>query len=189
MDTAPLNFNNYVNSIIFTNINSNGLNQANLFALYDFINNNLGAILNTDKCQIHCRKIPSYHISILIDWCVYFNTNDYKCNTIMRKLVYILYYYIQDHRNMLNLFKLKNQYDKSGIEYLKELLPNIKGVNPTIKNLLTMLIEEVDEYVGKSRLYVKNILNIEMITLPTDLINLILGYMTDLQVLEIAEIF
>ena len=191
MDDVPKIFNNCVNSIIFTNIQcmKTDLNNSyELIELYDLIDKNLNVLLTTDKCQIHCRKIPDYHILKVIDWCIHFNTNDYKCNTIMRKLVYILYYYIQDRKNVINLYQL-HYGNTSGIHHIRQLLPNIQSINPTIKKLLTMGVEEIDDYVAESRLYVLNILNKELIFLPADLVNIICGYIPDLQILEIAEMF
>ena len=52
-----------------------------------------------------------------------------------------------------------------------------------------MTIEEIDDYVVESRLCVLNILNKELIFLPEDLVNIICGYIPDLQILEIAEMF
>ena len=192
LESIPRIFNNCVNSIIFTNIQNRGLDLSNRFELielYDLVDNNLTAILETDKCQIYCRKIQDYHIIKLIEWFIHFNTNDYKCNAIMKKIVYILYYYIQDRKNVMNLYEFKFNRSSYGIKYLRDLLPNIQAVDPTIKKLLTVLIEEIDEYIQESRLCVLNVLNKELVFLPADLVNIISGYMSDLQVLKVAEMF
>lgn len=181
-------FNNCINSLIFTDINNENLDLLDLMKLHDLIDANLIAIINVEKSLICCSKIPEFHILTVIDWLIYFNTNDYKCNSIMRNLVYILYYYIQDRRNITKLYKSKYN-SKNGITLLRELMPNIICIKPVIKNLLKRIINEIDDHIQESRLYVKQILYTEMITLPTDLINIILGYMSDIQVLETAEMF
>ena len=184
----PQEFGNLLNSIILTEIHYDVGYDRDLFILYEYVSTILEKILVTKNVQIYCKRIPEYHILTIIDWCIYFNSNDYKCNVIMEKLVYILYYYIQDYENLKVLYKSKF-YNKPGIVYLKELYPNIKCVNPIIKKLLNTIIKEVEEYVKNSRLYVKKILDNEIEYLPTDLINIIGDYIQDINILEITEMF
>lgn len=185
MNAISQELSNLLNSIILTDIRYGS--DRDLFILYEYVDKILDKIFLTNNIKINCRKIPEYHILTIIDWCIYFNSNDYKCNVIMERLMYIVYYYIQDTINLKVLYKSR-YYNKSGIIYLKELYPNIKSLNPTIKRILKIIIKDIEDHMKSKRLYVKSILYSQL-QLPTDLINIIGDYIQDIHILQIAEMF
>ena len=181
----PRSMSNNLLSLSFLNLDNSC--DYNFISIYDYVDDILTMILNTPKIEILSRKIPEYFIIKIIILSTYFNSNRYKANTIMEKFLYIIYYFIQDRRNLIYLYQ--NKYDIIAIDELKDIKNYLVCIKPIIENLLILTIDEINEYLKESRNYVYEILKIEMENMPTDLIRIIVSYMSDENILMFIQIF
>ena len=184
MDCYSQSFKNLILSLYFLDIN-NLDTSPEYIDVYNYIDIVLINIMNTKKVKVYCKQLSPFIICKVIELCEYFNNMRYKSNVIMEKLIYILYYYIQNQQNIHILYQTNDAIQK---------LQNIRAnpgttMKPIIKNLLNLLLDEINEYVKESRDYTFQIISEEMTHMPTDIIQIIVDYMPDQYILNIVGMF
>lgn len=183
MDEFPTRFNCLLMSLCFHDLNA----EYNYLHINDYISTVLDSILHYPNCELLCRKMNEYFIFRIITMTIHFNNNRYKSNRIQKKLFYIIFYYIQDRTNIHIISKTK--YSINGIQELKNIRDNFESVDPYVINMLDMVLIDIDLYFRYCKLYCKNILNYEFKKIPTDIISLIIEFMPQQNIFNIAELF
>lgn len=186
LNNLPKQMSNILLSLIMT---SNNIIDSNNRNVCDYIDINLHCLFEINDFMIHCRQIPIIYIDHFINWLSYFNNNDYKSNVIMEKLVYIIYYYIQDKGNIINLYKIPKHLDieNTNIIILKSL--DVMCIKPIVGNMLKMILEDLDDNIEVCKMTVINVMKNEMKTYPLELITMIVDFMPELYILEMAQMF
>ena len=182
----PKRFSNLILSISFLDMNHEYLSR-DCIDINDYVDSILVNLFEIDGFHLYCRKIPYYFITKIVLLLDYFNNNFYKCNTIMEKLVFIIFYYIQDRKNILQLYQ--NTYGHICANIVINLKNNVESLKPTIGNMLKIIVKDIEEYIDQCRKDTFKIVNKEMIHFPSDIIQIIVDYLPDKQVLEISEMF
>lgn len=160
------------------------LNNHNLLEINDYIYDIVEEILNLDDIQIYCQYLAKFYITRIILLCNHFNNNSYKSNLIIEKFFYIIFYYIQDKRNIKNLFDENNSF--LNLQLLNKKLNVFKS---SIPKLLHMIIYDIETQIKESRKESYIILKEEYQDLPTDIIHIIIDYMPAKSVLILSELY
>lgn len=184
IDGLPQNFSNFILSLSFVDVND--LDRRNYIQTNDYVNLLLNHILESKDVYIYCRKIPTYFMLKIILLIEYYNVYQYKSELILEKLLYIVFYHIQNRQNIIGLFDnmlFENYYLK-----LKIVQNELYVIRPNIRNFMDMIIFDIEDYIKESRKYTYKVLDKEM-NLPHDIIAIIVEYMPNIQVLKIAEMF
>jgi hypothetical protein len=177
---------NLIMALSFIDI-SYSFDNRNYLLVYDYIDEILKKIFECKNFHNYCKNIPPFFITSIVKLCIHFNSNHYKCNCIMRKLIYIIFYYIQKTSNIITFYQ--NTYGIICIEELEKINININSINPVIPRLLKRIIDNIHNYVNDCREYTFQILNKEMVNMPTDLIKIITEFIPNSHVLIINELF
>ena len=186
IDGLPREFGNLLLSISLIDVDYCVI-RGDFITIYDYIDDVLNKIVQTNKVEIYCKNIPEFYITRIITLIEHFNSPQYKSNNIMEKLVYIIYYHIQNRSNIVYLYR--NRYGIVSIKRIKEVYKNLETIKPIIGNLLKLFFQEIDEHVMESRKNSIIVLGKEMEQMPMDLVKIIVDYMPDLYVLRVSQMF
>lgn len=184
IEGLPQKFSNFILSLSFIDVSD--LSNRNYIQTNDYVNTLLNHILESKDVYSHCRKIPTFFILKIIILIEYYNNYQYKSELILEKLLYIVFYHIQNRQNIIGLFDnilFKNYYLK-----LIKVQDELDVIRPNIRNFMNMIIFDIEDYLKESRMYTYQVLDREM-TLPHDIIDIIVSYMSNLQILQISEMF
>ena len=185
IEGLPQDFSNLIMSLSFIHVDD--LYKRNYIRTNDYLHLLLNHILDHNNAYIHSRNIPPFFMTRIFDLIEHYNIYHYKSELILEKLLYLTFYNIQNRKNIKILFDniLEiNYYDK-----LKKIHQNLDVVRPNIKNFMNMILLDIEDYLNQNREYTYTILNNEIHHLPHDIIKIIVGYMSNLQILQICEIF
>ena len=174
-------FKNILLSIILVDLDLNFINRDYII-LNDYIDKNLSDLLNMEKIDILCQQIPHFYIKKIIYLLEHFNSYEYKANIITKKLIYILYYFIQKRSNIIVFY----EDDEYLLKILIKIHTNFDNVIPWNNKFLDLFFKEINLYINESKK--KSLLILQNFnTLPIEIIKIIIKYnepFTNLQIIK-----
>lgn len=184
IEGLPQQFSNLIMSLSF--IDTSNFLDRNYIEVNDYVDLILNNIMEYPGVYLLSRKIPIFYISKIILLLEYYNSYQYKSELIVEKLLYIIFYYIQNRLNITKFFREKyiSCYDK--LDYLKY---NIDTIRPNTRHFLDMIMFDIDNYILECRIHCHKIVDKELDFLPHDIIKIIVEYMPNTSIIQVAEIF
>ena len=185
IDGLPQQFSNLIMSLSFIDVSH--FSGRDYIQTNDYIDILLSRIVEYEEVYIHTRKIPTFFIYQVIKLIEYYNIYQYKSEIILEKLLYIIFYYIQQRNNIIKLFD--KTYGPEAYYKLKNVSDNLDVLKPTTKNFMNMIIYDIENHIKESRKYAYKVLDKELSNLPHVVVKIIVNYIPHKQILNISKIF